>query len=75
MKLTRQRDERVTMSRPNFLFMIADDHRHSALGALGSEAVSTPVFDQMIAEGMCFNQAHIMGLDIGRGFACPAAAC
>ena len=65
MKLTRQRDERVTMSRPNFLFMIADDHRHSALGALGSEAVSTPVFDQMIAEGMCFNQAHIMGSTSG----------
>ena len=53
------------MSRPNFLFMIADDHRHSALGALGIEAVKTPVFDQLIADGACFAQAHIMGSTSG----------
>ncbi len=53
------------MTRPNFLFMIADDHRHSALGALGMEAVSTPTFDQLIAEGTCFTQAHIMGSTSG----------
>lgn len=53
------------MTRPNFLFMIADDHRHSALGALGTEAVSTPTFDQMIADGTCFTQAHIMGSTSG----------
>ena len=53
------------MSRPNFLFMIADDHRHSALGALGTEAVSTPTFDQLIADGTCFTQAHIMGSTSG----------
>lgn len=45
--------------------MIADDHRHSALGALGTEAVSTPTFDRMIAEGTCFTQAHIMGSTSG----------
>ncbi len=53
------------MTRPNFLFMIADDHRHSALGALGTEAVSTPAFDKMIADGTCFTQAHIMGSTSG----------
>ena len=53
------------MTRPNFLFMIADDHRHSALGALGMEAVSTPTFDRLIAEGTCFTQAHIMGSTSG----------
>ncbi|MDE2748025.1 MAG: sulfatase-like hydrolase/transferase [Chloroflexota bacterium] len=53
------------MSRPNFLFLIADDHRHSALGALGTEAVSTPTFDQLIADGACFTQAHIMGSTSG----------
>ena len=53
------------MTRPNFLFMIADDHRHSALGALGEEAVSTPTFDQLIADGTCFTQAHIMGSTSG----------
>ena len=53
------------MSQPNILFMIADDHRHSAIGALGMEAVSTPTFDQMIADGACFTQAHIMGSTSG----------
>ncbi len=53
------------MSRPNILFMIADDHRHSAIGALGTEAVSTPTFDQLIADGACFTQAHIMGSTSG----------
>ena len=53
------------MTRPNFLFMIADDHRHSALGALGIEPVSTPVFDKMIADGACFTEAHIMGSTSG----------
>ena len=53
------------MSRPNILFMIADDHRHSAIGELGTEAVSTPTFDQMIADGACFTQAHIMGSTSG----------
>ncbi len=53
------------MNRPNILFMIADDHRHSALGALGSEPVRTPTFDQLIADGACFTQAHIMGSTSG----------
>lgn len=53
------------MSRPNFLFIIADDHRHSAIGALGIEAVHTPTFDQLLAEGTGFTQTHIMGSTSG----------
>ena len=53
------------MTRPNFLFMIADDHRHSALGALGLEPVLTPAFDKLIADGTCFTEAHIMGSTSG----------
>ena len=53
------------MSRPNILFMIADDHRHSAIGALGTEAVETPTFDQLMTDGVCFTQAHIMGSTSG----------
>ncbi len=55
----------VSMTRPNILFMIADDHRHSAIGALGAEAVHTPTFDKLIADGSCFTQAHIMGSTSG----------
>ena len=53
------------MSRPNFLFIIADDHRHSAIGALGIEAVQTPTFDRLLDEGTGFTQAHIMGSTSG----------
>ena len=55
----------VTMSRPNILFMIADDHRFSAIEALGIEKVKTPTFDLMMAEGTTFTQAHIMGSTSG----------
>ena len=53
------------MNRPNFLFIIADDHRHSAIGALGIEAVHTPTLDQLLADGTAFTQAHIMGSTSG----------
>ena len=53
------------MSRPNFLFIIADDHRHSAIGALGIEPVQTPTLDQLLADGTGFTQAHIMGSTSG----------
>ncbi|MYA92001.1 MAG: sulfatase-like hydrolase/transferase [Chloroflexi bacterium] len=53
------------MSRPNFLFIIADDHRHSAIGALNIEAAQTPTLDQLLADGTDFTQAHIMGSTSG----------
>lgn len=53
------------MDKPNFLFLIADDHRFSALNALGSEAVSTPTFDKLMEEGTAFTHAHIMGSTSG----------
>lgn len=49
------------MSRPNVLFMIADDHRYSAIGSLGIENVETPTLDKLITQGTTFTQAHIMG--------------
>ncbi len=65
MKLADYSRKEQELNRPNFLFMIADDHRHSAIGALGTEAVHTPVFDQLMADGMGFTQAHIMGSTSG----------
>jgi len=52
-------------NRPNILFMIADDHRHSSVGALAQEPVQTPTFDQLMAEGTTFTHAHIMGSTSG----------
>jgi arylsulfatase A-like enzyme len=53
------------MNKPNFLFLIADDHRFSALGGLGHENVSTPTFDKLMDEGTTFTRAHIMGSTSG----------
>ncbi|MCY3719406.1 MAG: sulfatase-like hydrolase/transferase [Anaerolineaceae bacterium] len=49
------------MTRPNFLLLIADDHRHSAIGGLGLEPVETPTLDRLMAQGTAFTRAGIMG--------------
>lgn len=52
-------------SRPNILFMIADDHRFDAIGAMGNATVQTPVLDSLMARGTTFRQTHIMGSLVG----------
>jgi arylsulfatase A-like enzyme len=46
---------------PNFLFLIADDHRHDAIGSLGNPAVHTPTLDALAAAGTAFTSTYIMG--------------
>ena len=46
--------------KPNILFLFADDHCPSSLGALGSE-VETPNLDKLLAAGSSFNNAYIQG--------------
>ena len=53
------------MTCPNILFMIADDHRFSAIHSLGLEKAATPTLDQLMADGAAFTQAHIMGSTSG----------
>jgi len=45
------------MSRPNILFIFADQLRYSALGCSGNEVVQTPTFDRMAEEGVVFDNA------------------
>ena len=45
------------MSRPNILFIFADQLRYSALGCSGNEVVQTPNFDRMAEEGVVFDNA------------------
>ena len=61
-------------SQPNVLFLIADDHRASAIGAYGDPTVKTPTLDQLCAEGASFRQnCHMGGLS---GAVCvPTRAC
>lgn len=46
---------------PNFLFLIADDHRHDAIGSLGNPAVRTPTLDALAAAGTALTSTYIMG--------------
>ena len=51
----------MTRKQPNLLFIIADDHRASALGCYGSAEVATPNIDALAARGTRFANAHCQG--------------
>lgn len=45
-------------SRPNIVFMIADDWSYPHAGIYGDETVRTPIFDQLAKEGALFENAY-----------------
>lgn len=47
--------------KPNILFIIADDHRHDAIGAFGDPTVQTPTLDALAGRGVACRGTHIMG--------------
>jgi arylsulfatase A-like enzyme len=47
--------------RPNIIMVVADDHRHDAIGTMGDAVVQTPCLDRLAADGTAFSQAHDMG--------------
>src|SRR5438093_8864773 len=57
----RRRGASALPSRPNVLFMIADDHRHDAAHALGDSVVQTPTIDALAARGVVFGRHHTQG--------------
>ena len=48
-------------TQPNILFLIADDHRASAIGAYGDPTVRTPHLDSLCSEGTSFRRNCHMG--------------
>ena len=52
-------------SRPNIVFLIADDHRHSAINALGDIQVNTPHLDSLVHNGTSLTNMYIMGSTVG----------
>ncbi len=63
------------MSRqPNVVFLIADDHRASAIGAYGDPTVRTPALDQLCAEGVSFRRNCHMG-SLSGAVCIPTRAC
>ncbi|CAK9037557.1 Arylsulfatase A (ASA) (Cerebroside-sulfatase) [Cleaved into: Arylsulfatase A component B [Durusdinium trenchii] len=45
-------------SRPNIVYILADDLGYGDLGSYGQEKIQTPNLDQLAAEGMRFTQAY-----------------
>jgi arylsulfatase A-like enzyme len=48
-------------TRPNILFMLADDQRADTIAALGNPAIRTPNLDTLVRRGMVFRNAYCMG--------------
>jgi arylsulfatase A-like enzyme len=48
-------------SKPNFLFLFADDYCYDALGSLGQIDVETPNLDRLASRGTLFTHAYNMG--------------
>lgn len=46
-------------SRPNIIFLLTDDHRWNALGAMGNRMIKTPHLDQLAARGVLFKKAYV----------------
>lgn len=52
-------------SRPNIVFLLADDQRFDTIGALGNPEIHTPHLDRLVGRGTSFSRAHIPGGTVG----------
>ena len=62
------------VSQPNILFVVVDDHRADAIGALGHATVQTPVLDGLVRRGSAFTRATIEG-SLMPAVCAPSRAC
>lgn len=45
--------------KPNIIFLLTDDHRRDALGAMGNPIIQTPNLDRLAGEGLLFRNAYV----------------
>ena len=45
--------------RPNIIFLLTDDHRWDAIGAMGNKIIQTPHLDALAKRGILFRNAHV----------------
>ena len=50
---------RKTEVKPNIIFLLTDDQRYDALGAMGNEVIQTPNLDKLAAEGVVFSNGFV----------------
>ena len=48
-------------TRPNVLFIFADDQRADTIAALGNPIIKTPNLDRLVREGVSFRRAYMQG--------------
>ena len=53
--------EAPTRTKPNIVFLYADDFAYWAINALGNEIIQTPNLDKLVAQGVSFSNAFNMG--------------
>ncbi|MFC5624388.1 sulfatase-like hydrolase/transferase [Algoriphagus winogradskyi] len=58
---TQENLAQTSQSKPNVLFLFADDQRADALGVSGNPYIQTPNLDQLASEGSRFANAYVMG--------------
>lgn len=46
---------------PNILFLFTDDQQFDSICSLGNQHIQTPNMDRLVAEGVAFKNAYIMG--------------
>jgi len=63
----------ATDSRPNVLFLFADDQRADTIAALGNPVIQTPNLDRLVRSGVAFNRAYMQGGFVG-GTCMPSRA-
>jgi len=50
--------------KPNILFLLTDDHRADAIGALGNPVIKTPNIDSIANSGFVFTNAYNLGANV-----------
>ena len=60
-------------ARPNILFILSDDHRPDGVAALGNPHIKTPTLDNLVAHGVSFSRAYVMGSM--EGAVCSPSRC
>ena len=48
-------------TKPNILFLFADDQRADTIAALGNPIIKTPNLDRLVRNGLAFNRAYMQG--------------
>jgi len=51
--------EEIKPNKPNVIFLLTDDQRWDALGAMGNSIIKTPNLDKMASNGFLFTNAYV----------------